>query len=148
MDGIFLFFFIVYEYCFNQHLHVSGFFHKWLKEQISIVVLTYLVKKNYDQIPRDAINIEGWKYLKYQCTRFYLLLRKNLSFQCIGCDLHFFVLNKNEITMGLIRFKQTNVLNPLFDMNKCSFALKQKKRNDHSFNPNYDIERVIVWKNY
>lgn len=52
------------------------FFSKWLKEQISIVVLTYLVKKNYDQIPRDAINIEGWKYLKYQCTRFYLLLRK------------------------------------------------------------------------
>lgn len=52
-------FFIVYEYCFNQHLHVSGFFHKLLKEQISIVVLTYLVKKNYDQIPRDAINIEG-----------------------------------------------------------------------------------------
>lgn len=46
--------------------------------------------------------------------------------------------------MGLIRFKQTNVFNSLFDMNKWSFALKQKKTNDHSFNPNYDIARVIV----
>lgn len=92
-----------YFYCiqilFKQHLHVTGFFffffftNGWKSienaDYISCGTYTYLAN---EQISRDAINVV-LKILKHQCTPCFFVNRERLSFQCIECDLHFFVQN-------------------------------------------------------